>query len=34
LIEVDSMAEAPKGEPFMAVLGDIQYTQNLVRKGH
>lgn len=33
LFEVDSLAQAPKGEPFMVTLGDARYTENQVRKG-
>jgi hypothetical protein len=32
LFEVDTLAQAPKGEPFMVVVGDVRYTQNIVRK--
>lgn len=33
MFDVDSTAAAPKGDPFMTVIGDVQYTPNIVRKG-
>jgi hypothetical protein len=31
--EVDKLDQAPKGEPMFIVIGDVKYTENLVRKG-
>lgn len=33
VFEVDSMAKAPKGDPFLIVVGDAEYQPNMVRKG-
>jgi hypothetical protein len=32
LYEVDSIAQAPKGEPMIVTMGNVEYTQNLVGK--
>ena len=33
LYEVDAMAQAPKGAPFLVVIGDVEYRQKYERKG-
>ena len=33
MYEVDSMAQAPKGDPFMVAIGDVEYRQKYERKG-
>lgn len=33
MFDVDGIAKEPKGEPFMVVIGDVQYTPNIVKKG-
>ncbi|MGZ5769038.1 MAG: hypothetical protein ACXWJ9_17705 [Caldimonas sp.] len=33
VLDVDSINAAPKGDTIIAVIGDVQYTQNIVRKG-
>ena len=30
---VDSMDEVPKGEPMFITIGDVKYSENLVKKG-
>ena len=32
MFDVETLAQVPKGEPFMVVIGDVRYTQNIVRK--
>ena len=32
MFDVETLAQAPKGEPFMVVIGNVRYTQNIVRK--
>jgi hypothetical protein len=33
MFDVDSLAQTPKGDAFMVVIGEVAYTQNIVRKG-
>lgn len=33
VLDVDSINAAPKGDTVVAVIGDVQYTPNIVRKG-
>jgi hypothetical protein len=33
IYEVDNSAEAPQGDPFTVVIGDVEYEQQYVRKG-
>jgi hypothetical protein len=33
IYEVDSIDQVPKGEPMFITIGDVKYTENLVKKG-
>jgi hypothetical protein len=33
IFEVDSIAQAPKGEPFRVIIGNVSYDQNYLKKG-
>ena len=33
LYEVETMTQAPKGDPFMVAIGDVEYRQKYERKG-
>jgi hypothetical protein len=33
IYEVDSLDQAPKGEPMFVTIGDVKYSENLVQKG-
>ena len=33
IYEVDKLDQAPKGEPMFIIIGDVKYTENLVKKG-